>query len=57
MEISLKDDARKDVNLKGAIVFLVVSAILVVITLSNNAIPLGKAIYDAFLLNTEAASG
>jgi hypothetical protein len=43
--------------LKGAIVFLIVFAIAVVITLGNTAIPPGKAIYDAFLPNTEAASG
>jgi hypothetical protein len=44
-------------DMKGAIVFLVVFAIAVVITLGNTAIPPGKAIYDAFLPNTEAASG
>jgi len=43
--------------MKGAIVFLIVFAIAVVITLGNTAIPPGKAIYDAFLPNTEAASG
>ena len=43
--------------MKGAIVFLLVFAIAVVITLGNTAIPPGKAIYDAFLPNTEAASG
>ena len=43
--------------MKGAIVFLVVFAILVVITLGNTAIPPGKAIYDIVLPNTEAASG
>ncbi len=43
--------------MKGAIVFLVVFAIAVVITLGNTAIPPGKAIYDAVLPNTEAASG
>ncbi len=43
--------------MKGAIVFLVVSAIVLVITLGNTAIPPGKTIYDAFLPNTEAASG
>ena len=43
--------------MKGAIVFLVVFAILVVLTISNTSIPPGKAIYQAFLPNTEAASG
>jgi hypothetical protein len=43
--------------MKGAIVFLVVFAIVVVITLGNTAIPPGKAIYDIALPNTEAASG
>jgi len=44
-------------KMKGAIVFLVVFAIVVVITLGNTAIPPGKSIYDAVLPNTEAASG
>ena len=43
--------------MKGAIVFLVVFAIAVVLTLGNTSIPPGKAIYEAFLPNTEAASG
>lgn len=43
--------------MKGAIVFLVVFAILVVITLGNTNIPPGKLIYDRVLPNTEAASG
>jgi hypothetical protein len=43
--------------MKGALVFLAVFAIAVVITLGNTAIPPGKAIYDAVLPNTEAASG
>jgi hypothetical protein len=43
--------------MKGAIVFLVVFAIAVLITLGDTAIPPGKAIYDALLPNTEAASG
>jgi len=43
--------------MKGAIIFLVVFAIAIVITLGNTSIPPGKAIYDAFLPNTEAASG
>src|SRR5665647_3955325 len=44
-------------DMKGAIVFLVVFAIAVVITLGNTSIPPGKAIYDIFLPNTEAVSG
>jgi hypothetical protein len=43
--------------MKGAIVFLVVFAILVVVTLGNTNIPPGKLIYDRVLPNTEAASG
>ena len=43
--------------MKGAIVFLVVFAIVVVITLGNTAIPPGQNIYNRFLPNTEAASG
>lgn len=43
--------------MKGALVFLIVFAIAVVITLGNTAIPPGKTIYDALLPNTEAASG
>jgi hypothetical protein len=43
--------------MKGAIVFLVVFAIVVVITLGNTNIPPGRAIYNAVLPNTEAASG
>ncbi|MEJ5327129.1 MAG: hypothetical protein WHU54_02615 [Candidatus Bathyarchaeia archaeon] len=43
--------------MKGAIVFLAVFAIAVIITIGNTAIPPGKAIYDALLPNTEAASG
>jgi len=43
--------------MKGALVFLAVFAIVLVITLGNTAIPPGKAIYDAALPNTEAASG
>jgi hypothetical protein len=38
-------------------VFLVVFAIALAVTLGNTAIPPGKAIYDAFLPGTEAASG
>ena len=47
----------KDGRMKGAIVFLVVFAIALVITLGNTSIPPGKAIYNAFLPNTQAASG
>jgi len=43
--------------MKGAIVFLVVFAIVVVITLGNTAIPPGIYLYNMFLPNTEAASG
>jgi hypothetical protein len=43
--------------MKGAIVFLVVFAIVVVITLGNTAIPPGMYVYNLFLPNTEAASG
>ena len=43
--------------MKGAIVFLIVFAIALVITMDNTAIPPGKAIYDAALPNTEPASG
>jgi hypothetical protein len=43
--------------MKGAIVFLVVFAIVVVLTLGNTSIPPGQAIYNAFLPGTEAASG
>ncbi|MCW4004757.1 MAG: hypothetical protein NWE95_12685 [Candidatus Bathyarchaeota archaeon] len=43
--------------MKGAIVFLAVFALLVVLTLGNTSIPPGQAIYNAFLPGTEAASG
>ena len=43
--------------MKGAIVFLAVFAIVVIITLGNTNIPPGKLIYDKVLPNTEAASG
>jgi hypothetical protein len=39
--------------MKGAIVFLVVFAIVVIATLASTAIPPGKAIYNAALPNTE----
>ena len=43
--------------MKGALVFLAVFAILVIITLGDTSIPPGKLIYDAVLPNTQAASG
>ena len=43
--------------MKGALVFLVVFAILVVLTLGDTAIPPGQAIYNAVLPGTEAAAG
>jgi hypothetical protein len=43
--------------MKGALVFLAVFALLVVLTLGNTAIPPGQAIYNAVLPGTEAASG
>ena len=55
--LEMKRLKRKMRDMKGAIVFLVVFAIVVVLTLGNTSIPPGKAIYDIFLPNTEAASG
>jgi hypothetical protein len=43
--------------MKGAIVFLAVFAIVLVITMGNTAIPPGKAIYEAVLPGTEVAAG
>jgi hypothetical protein len=43
--------------MKGALVFLAIFAILVVLTLGNIAIPPGQAIYNAVLPGTEAAAG
>jgi hypothetical protein len=43
--------------MEGALVFLAVFAILVVLTLGNVDIPPGKAIYQAVLPGTEAAAG
>jgi hypothetical protein len=43
--------------MKGALVFLAVFAIVVVITLGNTNIPPGQYIYNIVLPNTEAASG
>ena len=43
--------------MKGALVFLAVFAIVLVLTLGNTSIPPGKALYDALLPGTEAASG
>ena len=42
--------------MKGAIIFLVVFAIVVFLTLGNTSIPPGKAIYDAVLPGTAVAS-
>ena len=47
----------KGLNMKGAIVFLVVFVIVVVITLGDTSIPPGQLIYNLALPNTEAASG
>jgi hypothetical protein len=43
--------------MKGALVFLAVFAIAVILTLGNTSIPPGQMIYNAFLPGTEAASG
>ena len=43
--------------MKGALVFLAVFVLLVVLTLGNTSIPPGKAIYNAVLPNTEVAAG
>ncbi len=43
--------------MKGALVFLAVFAILVVLTLGNIAIPPGQAIYNLVLPGTQAAAG
>lgn len=43
--------------MKGAIVFLLVFALLVVLTIVNVAIPPGQAIYNAVLPGTDAAAG
>ena len=43
--------------MKGALVFLAVFALLLVLTLGNTAIPPGQTIYNAILPGTEAASG
>ncbi len=42
--------------MKGAIVFLVVFAIVVIVTIANPAIPPGAQIYAAVLPGTEAAA-
>lgn len=42
--------------MKGALVFLAVFALLVVLTIINIAIPPGQAIYNAVLPGTEAAA-
>jgi hypothetical protein len=43
--------------MKGALIFLAVFALLLVVTLGNTDIPPGKAIYQAVLPNTEVAAG
>lgn len=43
--------------MKGALVFLAVFALLVVITIGNTSIPPGMAIYNAVLPGTEIAAG
>ena len=43
--------------MKGALVFLAVFALAVVITLGNTSIPPGQMIYNIFLPGTQAASG
>ncbi len=57
MPFACKIDLKGLKKMKGALVFLAVFAILLVVTLGNTGIPPGKAIYDAVLPNTEAASG
>jgi len=42
--------------MKGALVFLAVFALLVVLTIGNVSIPPGQAIYNAVLPGTEAAA-
>ena len=41
--------------MRGAIVFLAVFAVVVVLTLGNTSIPPGKLIYDTVLPKTEVA--
>ena len=43
--------------MKGALVFLAVFAILLIVTIGNTSIPPGKAIYEAVLPGTEVAAG
>ncbi len=43
--------------MKGALIFLAIFALLVVLTLGNTEIPPGKAIYSAVLPGTEVAAG
>ena len=43
--------------MKGALIFLAVFAIAVILTLGNTAIPPGQMIYNAVLPGTEAAAG
>jgi hypothetical protein len=48
---------KRDEIMKGALVFLAIFALLVVLTLGNTEIPPGKAIYNAVLPGTEVAAG
>jgi len=43
--------------MKGALVFLAVFAIVLIVTLGNTSIPPGRAIYEAVLPGTEVAAG
>jgi len=43
--------------MKGALIFLVVFAIVLVVTMGNTSIPPGRAIYEAVLPGTEVAAG
>ena len=43
--------------MKGALVFLAVFAIVLVVTMGNTSIPPGRAIYEAVLPGTEVAGG
>lgn len=44
-------------KMKGALVFLAVFAIVLVVTMGNTSIPPGRAIYEAVLPGTEVAAG
>jgi hypothetical protein len=43
--------------MKGALVFLAVFAIVLIVTMGNTSIPPGRAIYEAVLPGTEVAAG